>query len=118
MSSPDPAFRLYYRLVGALQEHYGQQLGIGRTLDLAVVGSGWNIEMSGVRELALPAARMARLHGLNLATWRQDPFARDAFAPGMLDELATALDAIASGTTEAPEVRHAMRQLVLMKAGA
>jgi trans-aconitate 2-methyltransferase len=118
MSSVDPAFCLYYRLVAALQEHYGQQLGIGRTLDAAVVGSGWNIEMSGVRELALPAARMARLHGLNLATWRHDPFARAAFAPGMLDELATTLDGIASGATEAPDVRHAMRQLVLMKRGA
>ena len=117
MSSTDPAFRLYYRLVAALQEHYGQRLGIGRTLEAAVAGSGWNIEMSAVRELALPAARMARLHGLNLATWRHDPFARATFSPGMLDELAAALDAIASGATDAPDVRHAMRQLVLMKSG-
>jgi hypothetical protein len=73
MSSTHPAFRLYYALVGTLQRHYGQELTIGRTLDRALVGSGWHAEISVTRELALPAARMARLHQLNLATWRHDP---------------------------------------------
>jgi len=68
-----------------------------------------------VRELSLPARRMARLHALNLVTWRQDPFARDAFAPATLDGLAAALEAIASGAADAPDVRHSMRQLVLIK---
>jgi hypothetical protein len=68
-----------------------------------------------VRELTLPAQRMARLHGLNLATWRHDPYAQAAFAPGLLDELAAALETIAAGVSEAPEVRHSLRQLVLMK---
>ena len=97
MSSPHPAFRLYYGLVGALQRHYGQELAIGRALDGALVGSGWNVEIGKVRELSLPARRMAVLHRLNLATWRHDPFARATFAPRELDELAAALDAIASG---------------------
>jgi len=115
MSSPHPAFCLYYQLVGALQRHYGQELAIGRTLDRALVGSGWDVEISVERELSLPAPRMALLHGLNLATWRHDPFARATFAPQMLDDLAAALDAIASGAAAAPDVHHAMRQLVLMK---
>jgi SAM-dependent methyltransferase len=115
MSSPHPAFRLYYRLVGALQRHYGQELAIGRALDGALVGSGWNVEIGEVRELSLPARRMALLHRLNLATWRHDPYARATFAPRELDELAAALDAIASGAPDAPDVRHSMRQLVLMK---
>jgi SAM-dependent methyltransferase len=115
MSSPHPVFRLYYKLVGALQKHYGQELAIGRTLDRALVGSGWNAEISVERELSLPAPRMALLHGLNLATWRQDPFARATFAPETLDDLAAALDEIASGAATAPDVRHVMRQLVLMK---
>jgi SAM-dependent methyltransferase len=114
MSSPDPAFGLYYRLVGALQRHYGQQLAIGRALDGALVGSGWNVEISAVRELSLPAPRMALLHRLNLATWRQDPYARATFAAPLLDELAAALDAIASGAAAAPDVHHALRQIVLM----
>ena len=115
MSSPHPAFCLYYQLVGALQRHYGQELAISRTLDRALVGSGWDVEISVERELSLPAPRMALLHGLNLATWRHDPFARATFAPQMLDDLAAALDAIASGAAAAPDVHHAMRQLVLMK---
>ena len=115
MSSTHPAFRLYYALVGTLQRHYGQELAIGRTLDRALVGSGWHAEISVTRELALAAARMARLHQLNLATWRHDPFARASFAPGLLDELAAELDAIASGHAAAPDVRHSLRQLVLVK---
>ena len=117
MSSSHPAFRLYYRLVADLQQHYGQQALIGRTLDHALAGTGWQPELDVVRELSLPARRMARLHALNLVTWRQDPFARAAFAPATLDRLAAALEAIASGAADAPDVRHSMRQLVLMKAG-
>jgi SAM-dependent methyltransferase len=117
MSSSHPAFRLYYQLVAELQQHYGQQSLIGRTLDRALVGSGWQAELDVVRELSLPARRMARLHALNLVTWRQDPFARAAFAPATLDGLAAALEAIASGAADAPDVRHSMRQLILMKAG-
>ena len=115
MSSPHPAFRLYYQLVGALQRHYGQELAIGRTLDRALVGSGWNAEISVERALSLPAPRMALLHRLNLATWRQDPFARATFEPEVLDDLAAALDEIASGAASAPDVHHLMRQLILVK---
>jgi len=81
MSSTHPAFRLYYRLVADLQRHYGQDATIGRALDGTVLGSGWEIEVSGLRELALPARRMAQLHALNLLTWRRDPFALATFAP-------------------------------------
>ena len=115
MISSDPVFQLYYRLVGALQAHYGQELHVGTVLDEALVGSGWEIEISALREISLPAPRMARLHHMNLATWRHDPFARAAFAPETLDELGAGLKAIADGHLDAPDVRHVMRQLVLMK---
>ena len=115
MTSAHPAFRLYYALVADLQRHYGQELAIGRAMDRLLVGSGWHTEISDLRELSLPARRMARLHGLNLATWRHDPFARASFAPMRLDELAAELEAIAAGTAAAPDVSPTMRQLVLMK---
>ena len=115
MSSSHHAFRLYYALVAELQRHYGQQLTIGRTLDSVLPESGWEPEIDVVRELSLPARRMARLHGLNLESWRHDPFARASFSAAMLDELAAALDAIASAAAAAPDVQHSMRQLVLMK---
>jgi trans-aconitate 2-methyltransferase len=115
MLSPHPAFQQYYQLVGTLQAHYGQQLYIGRALDAALPGSGWGVEISAVRELSLPARRMARLHHMNLVTWKNDPFARATFAPALLAGLGAALEAIATGADEAPDVRHFMRQLVLMK---
>jgi trans-aconitate 2-methyltransferase len=117
MSSSHPAFRLYYQLVAELQRHYGQEMMMGRALDRALAGSGWSPEIDVLRELRLPARRMARLHALNLATWRRDPFARATFASPLLDELGQGLEAIASGAEEAPDVHHSMRQLVLMKGG-
>src|SRR5262249_51219458 len=115
LSSPHPAFRLYYQLVADLQRHYGQELAIGRSPERLIVGSGWNAEINVVRELLLPARRMARLHALNLATWQHDTYARASFPPAMLDELAASLEAIASGAEAAPDVRHSMRQLVLIR---
>lgn len=115
MSSSHPTLRQYYQLVAALQRHYGQELESGRTLDDALVGSGWSAEIDVVRELSLPAPRMARLHGMNMATWRHDPFARASFPPDLLVSVAAGLEAIATGAAEAPEVRHALRQVVLVK---
>lgn len=115
IGSSDPTLGLYYRLVARLQRHYGQDLEIGRVLDRVAAHAGWRIEIDLTRELTLPAARMARLHQLNLARWREDPFARAAFPPDRLAELATALGAIGDGAAGAA-VRHSMRQLVLTRA--
>jgi SAM-dependent methyltransferase len=117
LSSPHPAFRFYYRLVAEMQRHYGQDFAIGRRLGQLSAGTPWRPEISVMRELRLSARRMARLHALNLATWRQDPFARAAFSSDSLDELAVALEEIASGAADAPDVHHVMSQLVLMKQG-
>jgi hypothetical protein len=59
---------------------------------------------------------MARLHHLNLLTWRDDPHARGAFDRDELEGLAATLAGIARGDELAPCVRSAMRQLILTKA--
>jgi hypothetical protein len=76
---------------------------------------GWTTELDLLSPLSLPAGRMARLHALNLATWRQDPYARAAFAGDELDQLAAQLTAIAAGVDSAAPVRVVLRQLVLGK---
>jgi SAM-dependent methyltransferase len=113
MTSDHPAFARYYQLVDQLQAAYGQRLRVGAGLTGPF--PGWTTELSLLSPLSLPASRMARLHALNLATWRQDPHARAAFDGDELDRLAARLGAIASGVEAVPPVRVVMRQLVLGK---
>ena len=115
MASEHPAFARYYQLVEALQTHYGQRLRIGADLSAPPVGSGWTTNLSTVRRLRLPARQMARLHHLNLLTWRNDPHARAAFDGDELEDLGGRLNAVAEGSAEAPPVLSEMRQLVLAK---
>jgi SAM-dependent methyltransferase len=114
ISCPHPAFIRYYQLVDELQSSYGQRLRIGATLAVPA-DSGWQSELDLRTPLALPAARMARLHALNIPSWRQDPYARASFDGAELDGLAAQLEAIASGIDAAPPVRQVMRQLVLTR---
>jgi len=115
MASDHPTFARYYQLVEALQRHYGQRLRVGADLAAPPAGSGWTVNLSTVRRLRLPARQMARLHQLNLLTWRDDPHARAAFDRDELADLARRLDAIADGREAAPPVLSEMRQLVLAK---
>jgi len=113
MASDHPAFLRYYQLVDQLQAAYGQRLRVGAAL--AGPFPGWTTELSLLSPLSLPATRMARLHALNLATWRQDPYARSTFSADELDHLAAQLTAIATSAEPAPAVRVVLRQLVLGK---
>jgi trans-aconitate 2-methyltransferase len=115
MRCDHPAFARYYQLVDDLQSSYGQRLRVGATLDAAVVGSGWRTELSVLLPLSLPGRRMARLHALNIASWRRNPYARAAFDPAELDALAARLSAVAAGGNAAPPVYSVMRQIVLAR---
>ncbi|MGH7435862.1 MAG: class I SAM-dependent methyltransferase [Polyangiaceae bacterium] len=117
MTSGHPALRRYYALVERMQAHYGQALYIGRSLETAASLAGLRREESCVTDLALPASQMARLHALNLRTWKDDPFVRAAFDRDELEGLLVALDDIASGHEKAPPVACGIRQLILAPAG-
>src|SRR5262249_47303214 len=112
LTSAHPALGRYYELVGALQAHYGQALGIGATLEAALDGTGWRVVDSRALVLAKPAARMAALHLATLRTWRDDHFAQATFDRAELDRLDAALAAIVDGTDAAPPVENVARQIV------
>jgi trans-aconitate 2-methyltransferase len=118
MVSDHPAFARYYQLVDALQSGYGQRMRVGADL-CGPFGGGWTSELNLLTPLSLPAQQMARLHAMNIATWRQDAHASAAFAGDELgeelDRLSADLTAIADGDAPAPPVRLIMRQLVLAK---
>jgi len=112
LTSSHPALIRYYELVGALQAHHGQVLYIGAMLDGTLATTPWRVVDSRALTLEKPAAAMAELHVANLRTWRNAPFARDHFDPRELDELDSALDALATGRDSAPPVENLARQIV------
>jgi trans-aconitate 2-methyltransferase len=113
LEASHPALERYYQLVGRLQAHYGQKLFIGLELEQLAQGSPFGVEHFVVQRFERSAASMAELHALNLATWRTDPFALEAFEPAELDDLAQSLWAIARGTEPAEPVRLGLGELAL-----
>ncbi len=112
ISCDHPAFARYYQLVGEMQAAYGQRLRIGAALSIPA-RSGWKVELDLLAPLSLPAARMARLHALNIETWRNDAYARAQFDAEEIDRLGARLNAIACGAEAAPPVKVVMRQMIL-----
>jgi SAM-dependent methyltransferase len=112
LRSDHPVIQRYYDLVTALQAHYGQRFDVGRQLGALLAGAGLAVEEAGAAATPLPAARMARLHAMNLRTWGADEHARNAFDAAELAALQRTLDAIAAGEEQAPPVHGEMGQAV------
>ncbi len=108
LASDHQAFQRYYALVEALQAHYGQRMHLGGDLVPLALAEGFTVERATVTPLTLPAARMARLHMLNLRTWGTDPFALERFDAAELTALGQTLARVADGEEKAPPVaeRH------------
>jgi SAM-dependent methyltransferase len=112
MASNDDALARYYEHVATLQAHYGQDLLIGRELPKLVEQSLYRIVDFRITKVPLRAAGMARLHHMNLETWRTDAFARRHLDPQELNALAVALGEIADGRRSA-EVHYSLGELIL-----
>lgn len=117
LTSDHPAFARYYALVSELQSRHDQQLEVGRGLPLVVERAGWEVLDARLEPLEVPASRMARLHALNLQTWRHDPALEEHPAQAELPRLLESLTAIADGTRVAPPVRVALRQTIARRPG-
>lgn len=113
IASEDRALARYYDLVGALQRHHGQDLTIGHRLESLATIAGLTVRAAGERRLDAPVATMARLHALNLRTWRNDPFARDSFDSTELDDLHERLTTLARAARPAAALRYVMGELVV-----
>jgi len=60
----------------------------------------------------MAAATMARIHAMNLATWKADPFMLQTHGLSALEDLEEELNAIA-GTSNFPEGRCVMAQVCI-----
>src|SRR5262245_52061403 len=96
MFSPVPALSRYYDLVEQLQAHHGQETLIGKRLGALAAGVAGARATSRLQEIPMAAAVMARLHAMNLATWKSDPFMLETHGLRALEDLEGELKAIAA----------------------
>jgi ubiquinone/menaquinone biosynthesis C-methylase UbiE len=115
LSALDPTLLRYYECVSSMQAAHRQRTHVGPYLALACDATPFRIESSSVRVLQQDARVMARLHRMNLATWRHDERAKALFDAGELDGLDTELGRIEVGETPAAPVENALRELVLRR---
>jgi predicted TPR repeat methyltransferase len=111
-SSPVPAISHYYDLVQQLQAHHGQETLIGKRLEGLAAGVARARATSVLQEIPVAAAVMARLHSMNLATWKADPFMLQTHGLRALEDLEGELKAIAA-KSDFPEGRCVMAQVCI-----
>ena len=109
--SPVPALSRYYDLVEQLQAHHGQETMIGQRLGALAAGVAGARATSRLQEIPIAAAVMARLHAMNLATWKADPFMLETHGLRALEDLEGELKAIAASSD--PEGRCVMAQVCI-----
>ena len=110
--SPVPALSRYYDLVEQLQAHHGQETLIGKRLGALAAGVAGAHATSRVQEIPVAAAMMARLHAMNIATWKADPFMLETHGLRALEDLEGELKAIAA-RPDLPEGRCVMAQVCI-----
>ena len=104
MRSPHAVFQRYYAIVEEMQAHYGQVMYIGNALDALSAGAGLAIVHATTAALSLPAPLMARIHAMNIRTWKSDPFIRTTHDASAIDAIEDGLDRVARGDESAPPV--------------
>jgi trans-aconitate 2-methyltransferase len=110
--SPVPALSRYYELVEQLQAHHGQETLIGNRLGALAAGVAGAHASAVLQEVPIGAAVMARLHAMNLATWKADPFMLEAHGLRALEDLERELQAIAA-RSDFPGGRCVMAQVCI-----
>ena len=110
--SPVPAISRYYDLLAQLQAHHGQETLIGKRLGGLAAGVAGVRATSLLQEIPVAAAFMARLHSMNLATWKADPFMLETHGLRALEDLEGELQAI-TARSDFPEGRCVMAQVCI-----
>ena len=108
--SPVPALTRYYGLVEQMQAHHAQDLLLGKRLGSLAESVAGARATSVLQEIPIAAAVMARLHAMNIATWKADPFMLETHGRAALDDLESELQAIAA-SSDYPPVRCVMAQV-------
>jgi SAM-dependent methyltransferase len=113
LTSTAPALARYYELLGDLQRHHGQDLNVGARLGQLAAAAGLRVVHDATRLFRPPVSAMARLHALNMQTWRDEPYARETFDAGELDALWHQLTRLAQSAPPDTTIEHTLGELVV-----
>jgi trans-aconitate 2-methyltransferase len=106
-----PVLATYERMVLDLVGSQGAPMYAGPIVDTLRRGDGWVQRSSRVRVVPVATAAAARMYGMNLATWRDDPHIRDRYDPDAVNQLADDLAALAE-SVGTDEITWGVRQVV------
>jgi trans-aconitate 2-methyltransferase len=113
LTSPIPILQTYYAMVGEMQAHYGQELYIGLRLQ-ALADTLPCARVSIVQTpIQIPTNVMARLHAMNIGTWKRDPHMLQTHGLAALERLQSALDDLACSNRTDSAVTSLMAQVVV-----
>jgi hypothetical protein len=117
MVGSSPALQRYYTIVEALQRAHGQDMHVGRALPALASEACVRVVRDQVVRLTLEGHRMARIHCLNLQTWKPDAFIRSHYPAADIDALEAELGALPARPDPAVFVDYYMRQMVVAAEG-
>jgi len=112
-----PVFTSYLDIQQAMLTDQGNSLYIGPVLDAIPATGSLKRRSSNVQYIPIPADRAAAMFHMNIGVWRHNDFVRRTYAQPDLDDLETALAAIASGRTDAGPVEWGLRRIVMERPG-
>jgi SAM-dependent methyltransferase len=113
LTSNEPTLARYYELVADLQRHHGQDLNVGARLGRLAASSHLRVVHDALEMIRPPVGAMARLHALNVQTWRREPYARATFDAAELDDLDVRLTQLAVSAPPDAAIEHALGALVV-----
>ena len=108
-----PAFTSYLDIQQAMLTEQGNSLHIGPRLDGIRDSDSLERRSSSVQAIGIPADRAAAMFHMNLGVWRHNDFIRRTYDQSELDDLESALAAIASGSTDTSPVEWGLRRIVM-----
>jgi SAM-dependent methyltransferase len=115
LDAPEPTLATYERIVVDLVGSRGATMYAGPIVADLVAGDGWARRSTEVRVLTVAVADAARLYGMNLATWRDDPHVVEHHPRETIDRLAADLAALADDA-DAGTITWGVRQAVFTRA--
>jgi len=105
-------FSTYLDMQRALLQHQANCLDIGPMLEALPVPPLLRKCASNVRQVPVPASRVAAMFALNFHTWQQHPFVQSTFSATHRQQIARDLQTLASASQDGVEIEWGMRQLV------
>ncbi len=104
----EPALRRYLEIVAAMLAHHGNELYVGPRLHTMLEGAS-----SLISRLEPTLGEAALMFSMNLATWRDDEFIREAYAGREIDDLEARLLTAEFMKVEPPRRRSSNRRALL-----